>query len=165
MVLVQEAIPLVFAGNDEPAYLLTITALPSEIAPTKNKRATALTQDFLWETIGIPAPRGVIRFVPIAEENLATNGMTALGEIEELLRQSNEENGPFLRTWSRNKSRKSYRDLKPAFFENNQPLGGIASRWTPSDPKEGYSEQKSATNHIVADFKIRKHKSFLALFR
>lgn len=107
---------MLFDGSSEPAYYLKITALASEIAPTKNKRSTALVQEFMHESLDIAPRRGIIRFEPVAEENLATNGMTALQEIEEMARNSSEDSRA-LRTISRNKSRKSKRAYAPAFME------------------------------------------------
>ncbi|OAP64241.1 hypothetical protein AYL99_00213 [Fonsecaea erecta] len=91
MVMVTTDIPILLGGNSEPAYHLTITALASEIAATKNKRSTHLIQDFIHDTLQIPPKRGVVRFDAVTEENLATNGMTALQEIEQLERRSNDE--------------------------------------------------------------------------
>jgi Macrophage migration inhibitory factor (MIF) len=107
---------MLFGGSSEPAYYLTITALTSEIAPTKNKRCTALVQGFMHESLDIAPRRGVIRFEPVAEENLATNGMTALQEIEQISRNSSEDSRA-LRTLSRNRSRKSKRAYTPGFME------------------------------------------------
>ncbi len=79
---------MLFGGSSEPAYYLMITALASEIAPTKNKRSTALVQGFMQESLDIAPRRGIIRFDSIPEENLATNGMTTMQEIEEVERHS-----------------------------------------------------------------------------
>ncbi len=107
---------MLFGGSSEPAYYLTITALASEIAPTKNKRSTALVQGFMHESLDIAPRRGIIRFEAVPEENLATNGMTALQEIEEMARNPSEDNRA-LRTISRDRSRKSKRAHTPGFME------------------------------------------------
>ena len=93
---------MLLGGNAEPCYHITISALASEIAPTKNKRSTALLQAWLLECLQIPTERGVVRFEAIQEENLATNGKTSLQEIEEMEKNPNEDDGA-LRTisWSR----------------------------------------------------------------
>ena len=100
MVMASTEVAILIGGNSEPAYHLTVTALPSEIAATKNKRSAHLIQDFMQESLGIKSKRGVVRFDPIAEENLATNGVTALQEIEQLQRNSVEDEG-VLRAFSR----------------------------------------------------------------
>lgn len=82
---------LLFGGSFEPAYTMTITALPSLVQPTTNKRNAALIQKSMEDVLGVPPQRGLIRFVPVAEENLAINGRTVLGEIEEMERVSKEE--------------------------------------------------------------------------
>jgi Macrophage migration inhibitory factor (MIF) len=153
---------MLFGGSSEPAYYLTITALASEIAPTKNKRSTALVQGFMQESLNIAPRRGIIRFEPVSEENLATNGMTALQEIEEIERHSSEESR-VLRSISRNRSRKSKRAYTPAFMERGKTPMPLVTRHEqlssagndggkPSDV--GSSEKK----------RMRHRKSFMAFF-
>jgi len=85
---------LLFAGTFDSAYLLTITALPSAIQATTNKRNAALLQSFMTDSLGVALDRGIVRFVGIGEEYLATNGNTILGEIEALGKNSDEDNRP-----------------------------------------------------------------------
>ena len=75
---------LIYGGTFDPAYILTITALPPYVQATTNKRNATLIQGFLAEILKVPEHRGIIRFVPIAEDNLATGGMTITSEIENL---------------------------------------------------------------------------------
>lgn len=82
---------LLFGGSFEPAYTMTITALPSLVQPTTNKRNAALLQKSMEDVLGVPPQRGLIKFAAVGEENLATNGRTALGEIEALERESIED--------------------------------------------------------------------------
>lgn len=93
MVTVEYAPCLLFCGSFEPAYILTITALPAQLQPTTNKRNAALVQAFMTELLGVDAERGIIRFQPIPEENLSTNGVTMLGELERVEKQQAEEGG------------------------------------------------------------------------
>ncbi|KAA6406589.1 MAG: hypothetical protein FRX48_09644 [Lasallia pustulata] len=81
---------LLLASSFDPAYHLTITALPSLLQPTTNKRNAALIQSFMAEAIGVEAGRGVLRFVAVREEDLATGGMTVAGEIEGLAAQGHK---------------------------------------------------------------------------
>ena len=73
---------LLFGGSFDPAYTLTISALPSQVQPTTNKRNATLIQSFLLDSLNVSPSRGVLRFVAIPEENLAINGMTVFGMIE-----------------------------------------------------------------------------------
>jgi hypothetical protein len=93
MITVNHSACLLLGGSFEPTYILTINAVPMQLQPTTNKRNAALMQNFMTESIGVTSDRGIVKFVPIAEEGLAMNGMTILGEIERLERQQAEESG------------------------------------------------------------------------
>jgi hypothetical protein len=93
MITVNHSACLLLGGSFEPTYILTINAVPMQLQPTTNKRNAALMQNFMNESIGVTSDRGIVKFVPIAEEGLAMNGMTILGEIERLERQQAEESG------------------------------------------------------------------------
>jgi len=82
---------LIFAGSFAPAYILTITALPSQVQSTTNKRNVALVQGFIAKALNIPATRGVIRFIAVTEDNLGTRGVTVLGEIENMSKPSTKD--------------------------------------------------------------------------
>lgn len=84
MITVTHSSCLCFAGTFDPAYVLSITALPSQAQPVTNKRNAALITIFLADMLSVPAERGLIRFCPIAEQNLAINGSTVFGDIEKL---------------------------------------------------------------------------------
>jgi hypothetical protein len=73
---------LMMGGSFEPAYILDITAIPSEVQPVTNKRNAYLIQCFVAEVLHVPSNRGVVRFSGLEEEKLATNGSTVAGEIE-----------------------------------------------------------------------------------
>jgi hypothetical protein len=106
MITVNHSACLLLGGSFEPTYVLTITALPIQLLPTTNKRNATLIQNFMFESIGVPLDRGMIKFVPIQEECIATNGMTVLGEIERLEQQQAEANGGLSRALTKS-SRKS----------------------------------------------------------
>ncbi|RDW84704.1 tautomerase [Coleophoma cylindrospora] len=84
LVTVTHSACLLFGGSFDPAYTMTITALPSQVQQVTNKRNAALLQKNMEEALGVAPDRGLIKFVAIAEENLATNGKTAAAEIEDL---------------------------------------------------------------------------------
>lgn len=83
---------LLYAGTFDQAYILTISALPSQVLPTTNKRNAALIQAFMADSLGVAATRGVVRFLGVPEENLAFNGTTVFGQIENLQRSPNKDN-------------------------------------------------------------------------
>lgn len=117
MVNVEHSACLLVAGSFEPAYILTITALPSQLQPVTNKRNSALIQSFMADILAVPPERGILRFQPIPEENLATNGTTVLGEIERIEKSSIDSDvtaaNAIKRAWTRS-SRRSVHAKKPS---------------------------------------------------
>jgi hypothetical protein len=81
---------LIFEGSFDPAYVLTITAHPSQLQPVTNKRNAMMLAKGMMEALRVPPNRGLIRFIPIAEECYAVGGKTVSGEIEELGREDAE---------------------------------------------------------------------------
>ncbi|KAK4179266.1 Tautomerase/MIF superfamily [Triangularia setosa] len=84
VITLQHGACMLFGGTFDPAYVMSIFALPSQLLPTTNKRNTALIQKHMEEVIGVVPARGFLRFVPTKEEHLACNGKTMAGEIDEL---------------------------------------------------------------------------------
>ncbi|KAI1143607.1 Tautomerase/MIF [Hypoxylon sp. FL0543] len=74
---------MMFGGSFDPAYTLTIHALPSLVQPTTNKRNAALVQRHIQETLGVVPSRGYVRFVATPEENVAVGGKTIAAEMNE----------------------------------------------------------------------------------
>lgn len=87
MINVDHSSCLALAGTFEPCYILTISALPSQMQATTNKRNAALIQSFMADILSVPPERGIIKFIPVPEENYAFNGNTLSGEIERLEQQ------------------------------------------------------------------------------
>lgn len=116
---------LLFSGNFDPAYTMTITALPSLLQPVTNKRNASLIGKAMEEGLGVPPERGLIKFVAIPDENYATGGKTVAGEIEELERETpslyNHQNRSVSRAGSTNKGKKrqSMKSLR------NFSIGGL----------------------------------------
>jgi Macrophage migration inhibitory factor (MIF) len=153
---------MLFGGSSEPAYFMTITALASEIAPTKNKRSVALVQGFMHELLDIPPGRGILRFEPVPEENLATNGMTALQEIEEMVRHSSEDSRA-LRTVNRNRSRKNKRAPTPSFMERGKTsTPHVTAQERTSSGGNDCAELSDAS--ISEKKRMKRRKSFMAFF-
>lgn len=74
---------MVFGGTFDPAYVISVHALPTQLQPTTNKRNAALIQKHLEEVLGVIPSRGFLRFIPTPEESTAQNGKTIAGEVEE----------------------------------------------------------------------------------
>ena len=85
---------MLFGGSFEAAYIMTIFALPSQLMPTTNKRNTALVQIHMEEALGVPPVRGLLRFIALGEDNMALNGKTMAGEIDELERSYHSPPAP-----------------------------------------------------------------------
>jgi uncharacterized protein (UPF0276 family) len=97
---------------------MNITALSSQLQPVTNKRNSAMLGKAIEESLGVSPNRGIIRFIPIAEENYATDGKTLAGEMEEFERDRMDDPSALHRGLSRasgkgrKKSLKSLRKLK-----------------------------------------------------
>lgn len=91
MIRIDHSACLALGGTFDPCYILTITAVPSQMGPATNKRNAALIQSFMAEILSVPSDRGIVKFQPIEECNYATNGTTILGEIERLEKNRGEE--------------------------------------------------------------------------
>lgn len=115
MITVNHSACLLLGGSFEPTYVLTVTALPVQVQQTTNKRNAALIQNFLLESLGVPLERGIIKFVPIQEDCIATNGTTILGEIETLGRQMGEENSGMKRALTKSSKRSAVTKAKSSF--------------------------------------------------
>lgn len=74
---------LLLGGTFDPAYIVTISAIPSLLQPATNKRNAALLQKHLEMTLGVRSDRGVVRFVPIGEDCLARGGRTVAADVGE----------------------------------------------------------------------------------
>ncbi|KAI1609391.1 Tautomerase/MIF superfamily [Exophiala viscosa] len=166
MVSVTAQVSMLLGGNSEPAYHFAITALSPEIAATKNKRNTHLIQDFMLDLVQIPPRRGIVQFEAVAEENLATNGITTLQEIEHLERESSEGDGR-LRALSR-QSKKSKKSTAPAFTERLRASIPSLRATTPSQQvfsTVGAGETKSTGTSGLGRKRVKKRQSIMAFFK
>ena len=165
--MVATEIAMLISSGCEPAYMVTISALPSEIAATKNKRSAHLIQDFMEGAVQISPRRGVVRFEAVPEENLATNGITALQEIEEMEGNAPDQDG-ILRALSRQKSRRSKTSSNP--FSSDRDGGKTPTptprALTPSFLPFGTKKTKSIEAIAPEGKRVkRKSSSILAFFR
>lgn len=104
MVTIQQDVCLHFGNSDRPAYLMKIFAHPYLIAPITNLRNTIFIQKALHEFLDIAPNRGVIIYAPVPEENLATDGVTMLGDLVRLERDARDSS--VFKSISRSMSRK-----------------------------------------------------------
>jgi len=84
VISLQHGACMLFGGTFDPAYSMTISALPCQIQTTVNKRNAVLIQNFMDQAIGVPPSRGYLRFEQVPEGNAAWNGRTAAAAIAEL---------------------------------------------------------------------------------
>lgn len=165
MVMVLPEIPILLGGCNESCYHLTIAALPSEVAPTKNKRSTHLLQSFMRDTLNIDRSRGIVHFEAVLEENLATNGMTTLQEIEELERIP-EDNDGVLRTISRQTNRTGKKSIMPIFTERGKtpaPSDRTPSRVEFNSDETGGSKESEISGPERK--RVKHRKSIMAFFK
>ncbi|KAL1953133.1 hypothetical protein VTO42DRAFT_3568 [Malbranchea cinnamomea] len=106
MVILEPSVPIMYGGSYEPAYFLSVIALPALIAPVTNLRNTMRMQTVMLDTLGIPENRGVVTFEPIPEYNLGTNSITFKEEIERLVKKGSGGGDGIIRTLGRTLSRK-----------------------------------------------------------
>lgn len=166
MITVNTDIQIIMGGSTEPAYLLNIAALSTEIAATKNMRSTSLIQSFLFQSLGIPKERGVIKFLPVNDQDLATNGITVTQEIEKLEQETGEEKR-VLSLRSRQSNRPSKRSQLPTTSE-----AAAETQFSRSDTPiliHGSDEDNSKTNGVTQETsssgRIRARKSFMSIFK
>ncbi|PNP47166.1 hypothetical protein THARTR1_10671 [Trichoderma harzianum] len=115
---------LLFGGSLDPAYTLTITALASEVQPATNKRNAAVLQKHLEAVLRVPPARGMVRFIPVAEECLAWGSKTVAGRISEAV----AGDGDGERERSKVQER---RRLKALSLKRTSPMGNTSSNAQP----------------------------------
>jgi hypothetical protein len=113
MINVDHSSCLALGGTFDPCYILTLSCVPSQMQATTNKRNAALIQSFMADILSVPPERGIIKFVPIPEENFACNGNTLFGEIERLEQQQVSSNSGVKRAMT------DVRKSMPAFKSKN----------------------------------------------
>ncbi|PPJ53113.1 hypothetical protein CBER1_11628 [Cercospora berteroae] len=112
MVKVDHSACLAWGATFDPCYIITITAVPSQMGPTMNKRNAALIQSFLADILSVSPERGMIKFQPIPDENFAINGTTILGEIERQEKRHEGEHAGSMRRAMNSMGRKSMPSFK-----------------------------------------------------
>lgn len=138
MVTLQQDACIQFGVLGSPAYLMKIFALPYLIAPITNLRSTILIQSALQDVLQVPPNRGVVLYIPIHEENFASNGVTVMGEIARLERYD-QETGIL-----KNISRSMTRRMKSSSVTTSSSWGyGHESRASTAASASGHEHQDS----------------------
>ncbi|KXJ97725.1 hypothetical protein Micbo1qcDRAFT_156700 [Microdochium bolleyi] len=128
---------LMFGGSFDPAYILTIHALPTLTQPITNKRNAALIQKHFDDTLGVLASRGYVRFVPTPHDEVACGGKTLAAEMEEQDKVASGDEGA---TVSRKASKqKSNKRLRPKSFANVKTSSAFDLK-VPTPPPSARSE-------------------------
>ncbi|CAD6500808.1 BgTH12-06514 [Blumeria graminis f. sp. triticale] len=166
---------VLFGGNFEPAYIMNITALPSQVLPVTNKRNAVLLGRLMEESLGVSAERGVIKFTAIAEENLANHGRTVAADIEDLERAQHESQQSVRCLSSRGTIRsrrrpsmKSMRNHKDGYLPTHDEVAPNVSSPPISNDRHCTSLADLSTGMIYMDHrsdrvqKMGRRKSFMA---
>ena len=118
---------------------MSITALQCQLQPVTNKRNAGLLTKVIEDALGVVPERGLIRFIPIAEENLATNGKTVAGEIEDLEKESSEDASSIRRTLLHGKNRHSTKSMRN--LRSGSPLPTHDEHITPPTSARSFGPQ------------------------
>lgn len=166
MISVSHSACLLLGASSDPAYMLTITALPSQVLPTKNKRNAALTQSFLADVLGVQASRGVIRFSGISKGSLASDGRTVLGDMEHAEKPIVERRTHLRRVLSRTHRRRSKQTETGEDVDAPEPSSPLLAEFTtqpPPPPQRSHEDArpKSKTERMR---RLGSRKSLLGLF-
>lgn len=103
VVSLQHGMCLLFGGSFDPAYIMTITALPDQVMATTNRRNVALFQAHLQQALRVPPTRGLVQFVPISEECLGYRGETLVAAIGSSARQGSQNHDSMDSEWRRSR--------------------------------------------------------------
>lgn len=152
---------IMMSTSQDPAYLMTVTALGPEIASMKNLRTTKMVQEFLLDNLQIPINRGVIIFNCIKEEDFSTNGATLEDEIARL--EAEEKRG--MNTRSRQSTRNKRGSTLTGSAEATHVEKSKADANLPSSSDdfgdEEFALDKSVRSASNAGRKLTGKKSFI----
>ncbi|KAE8350876.1 hypothetical protein BDV28DRAFT_150517 [Aspergillus coremiiformis] len=146
MVTVQQDACIRFGLLKGPAYLLKVYALPHLIASITNLRNTIFIQSALRDLLQIEPNRGVVLYLPVPEENFATNGTTYMGEIARHERRTDDDDPGILRNISRSLSRR----LKSSSTHSTPHSEATTSSWNP-DADAQPSTCRRAKDSLTSD--------------
>ncbi|KAL4752461.1 hypothetical protein BDW72DRAFT_202315 [Aspergillus terricola var. indicus] len=163
MFVSMQVIPSLRFGNSTvPAYSMKVFALPYLIAPITNLRSTILIQAALHDILHIQPSRGIILYIPVAEENMATNNTTMMGEVARLQSDTHgrgRESGIF-KSLSRSLSRR-----KKSSSGASAPLSVATTSWAAgSDVQEAKAtaiSESEGTNTSADEGSVRPRHTIM----
>ncbi|KAH8685471.1 Tautomerase/MIF superfamily [Tricladium varicosporioides] len=132
MVTVVQPACLFFGGSFDPAYIMTLTAIPTQLQPATNRRNAYLLGKSLEEVLGITPNRGLFRFVPLGAENTALGGTTLAADVAADLENENPRPRT-ARLWSL------------GIDKRKQSVGALRSSRSPSQTSAATSEKNKST--------------------
>ena len=77
MINMQQGACVSFGASPLPAYFMKVFALPRLVTSAANRRNTGPLQSILQDVLGITPDQGVVVYVPVPGENMATENTTA----------------------------------------------------------------------------------------
>ncbi|KAB8238421.1 hypothetical protein ETB97_010137 [Aspergillus alliaceus] len=158
MVTVQQNACIHFGISKDPAYVLKVYAVPCLIATIINLRCTIMIQSALRDLLQIESNRGVVLYLPVPEENFATDGVTYASQTTRYDQRSENDDSGILRSISRSLSRrlKSNSAQSAALSEattsswnpeaNIRPSTSARGKGTPTDDGSQMGEGSSQSN-------------------
>lgn len=162
LVTVQQDVCILFGNKPSPAYFMKVMALPSLIAPVTNLRTTILIQSALHTLLSIAPSRGVVVYVPVPEENFATNGVTAMGEIRNMERRAQDDEPGIFKTISRGMSRRlksNSGSSRPLSFGTTSSLMNVTEPEASSPKPAGETSSQCGSKGEDQPRAIKKRKS------
>ena len=122
LIQVDHSACIALGGTFDPCYILTVTAIPSQMGPRTNQRNATLIQHFMAEILSVPIDRGIVKFHAIEEHNYATNAVTIMAEIERAEKQQGETNGTHAPRSAAATNRKSLPSFRKSAVKLNEGM-------------------------------------------
>ncbi|KAK5069649.1 hypothetical protein LTR64_008330 [Lithohypha guttulata] len=167
MVVARPNVHIMMAASTEPAYLVAITAMPSEIAATKNLRTVMIVQDFLAEALQIPVNRGIIKFHPVQEDELGSNKTTVKDEIEVLQAEDKRSQSVLSRQSNRTKRGSTMPSMAENFgdMEQSRSQTPILPATNPFECEDEKETEKPQRTFSSAGRIMRGKKSLMSFWK
>lgn len=162
LVTIQQGACLHFGNSSLPAYLMKIFANPYLIGPVTNIRNTTFIQKSIQEFLDIAPDRGVIMYVPVPEENFATNGTTVMGQMATMEGDTQNESTGIFKSISRSMSRRMKLNsansvpLSITTTTTTGPHGAGTHETIPASDRDGHAKCSSGDTQTQS---VRKSRS------
>jgi hypothetical protein len=169
---------LYFGANFEPAYIVTISTVQSQMLPATNQRNTFVIQQYFHKSLKVSPERGLVKYIAIPEENFGTRGVTLSAEIDQLQKNMDDRHTiptQNLPQYGYHKNRKSRLSMKSmgSLKGGNQNQGQLPavgekqflsgeSTTMPQPPRVLAVVENFRSTETV--WKMSRRKSFMAMF-